>query len=921
MTDWLGALVGSGCLPPRARMHSDVRVLDLAGTWEFSFQPRREDEPGPWGPITVPGCWQQQGHGRPGYLSAQFPFALEVPHVPDDNPIGTYRRWFEVPDGFGRAVLRCDGIDSTGEVTIDGVNLGWTKGSRLTHEFPVSLTPGRHEIVVRVAQFSATSYVEDQDMVRLSGIFRDIAVVARPDGGIDDCVVMADYDPITGRGSLDVRVTSTAEVTVRLDGRPVPLGTTDVGPVDPWSAESPRLYELVVSTASETVTCRVGFRRIEISDGLLRINGSPMRFRGVNRHDTDADHGRTVTRDQVRADLLAMKRAHLNAVRTSHYPPLPYLLDVADEIGLYVLEEGDIETHAFVLDEWRNNPSDDPSWTEAYVDRTARMVRRDRHHASVVMWSLGNEAGAGQNFLEARDWLWREDPTRPIHYERDPSYAPSDVFSVMYPEHDRLERMAAGEEEPADKPILLCEYAHAMGAGPGGLSEYEALFDAHPRLQGGFVWEWRDHTLRLPSGRLAYGGDFGEALHDGAFAADGLHHGDGVPKPGLADLAAVLAPVRLVVADEWDAVTVTHRAEHVDRTSTELFWSVDEDRGQVASGLLEAPPAAPLEVSTVAPPLAPYRRAGRVLTVQARSTRAHAWAGAGHVLGWAQGSALDHGRLPDPVATFDGADFTTLGSLTRLSGVRIDGPELGLWRAPTDNDHGYAMKSRGQLADAQQWSDANLSVLSRRTVSVSTGPGAVEIERWTAPYSRPFGVRSTLRWTPVVGGAALTADLSPEGEWPCDWARCGLDWTIPGLGLQTPLRWEGRGPGRAGVDVGQAARLGWFSGTVADWQVPHARPQDDGLRADVTRLVLGLPDGRDLVVDSEHPLWVSVRPWTDAQLAAAAHPDELPDTGAVVLSLNAAVHGYGTGACGPGVLPAYRLAPGPASFRISITIV
>ncbi len=920
-TAWLEALTPLGADPPRARVASDAPVLDLAGPWTFTYRPARGVPAGPPGIVDVPGCWQLQGYGAPVYLSAQLPFAMDPPHVPDDSALGTYRREVDVPEGFGRAVLRCDGIDATGEIRVDGEVLGWTKGSRLTHEFGVSLSPGRHEVEIRVSQYSATSYVEDQDMFWLSGIFRDIALVARPEGGIDDVAVVADYDPSAGVGLLQLDVTSAAEVRATLDGKDVALGRTELGPVEPWSPETPRLYELVVHTQAETVSMRVGFRRVEISGGLLRVNGRPIRFRGVNRHDTDADHGRTVTVEQIRDDLLEMKRLNINAIRTSHYPPHPALLDLADELGLYVVEENDIETHAFTLDGWRRNPSDDPAWGEAYLDRTARMVRRDRHHPCVVMWSLGNEAGSGQNFAAARDWLAANEPTRPVHYERDPSYSCSDVFSVMYPELDRLEGMANGAEEPSDKPVILCEYAHAMGAGPGGLDEYERLFDAYPRLQGGFVWEWQDHTLRLPDGRLGYGGDFGEPLHDGAFAADGLRFGDGRAKPGLYDYAHVISPVRAEVADTWDSVTVTNRHDHVGLESVRLLWRVDGAEGTVADGVLAIPAVPPGHSARIDVPARTHRGNRRVLTVSAVAVESTDWAPAGHEIGWGQAAmGLDRCELPEASARFDDVRFDDLGGLAEVSGYAITGPRLGLWRAPTDNDWGLNMRRLGQASDEEQWSSSNLAHLSRRTDDVVRTPTLVSVEVWTAPYSRSFGVRASLRWTPVDGGARLRAHLEPYGQWTTPWARCGLDWVLPELGRDTVVRWTGRGPGRAGADVGQAARWGWFDSDVAAWQVDHARPQDDGVRGGVTELSLALADGRWLTVNSEQPLWVSLRPWSDAQVAAAGHPHELPDTSGLVMSLNAAVHGYGTGACGPGVQARHRLVPAPLDLSVSVTI-
>ncbi|HEY3406918.1 MAG TPA: hypothetical protein VGK53_01965, partial [Propionicimonas sp.] len=310
-----------------------------------------------------------------------------------------------------------------------------------------------------------------------------------------------------------------------------------------------------------------------------------------------------------------------------------------------------------------------------------------------------------------------------------------------------------------------------------------------------------------------------------------------------------------------------------------------------------------------------------VLTVAAVSRADTLWAAAGHRLGIGQSAVGFETRELLPTATgFQDVELTELGHLSRLGGLLVDGPEVGLWRAPTDNDFGMAMRSRGQVADEEQWRSANLAHLSRRTGDVTRSADSVTVESWTAPYSRSFGVHALLRWSPVVRGVGLTADLEPYGEWTCPWARCGLDWTLPGMGLDTVVTWQGRGPGRGGADVGQATRWGWFSGKVADWQVPHARPQDDGLRAGVTRLSLETGDGRHLVVTSDRPVWVSLRPWTDAEVASAGHPDELPASDRLVLGINAAVHGYGTGACGPGVLEPYRLVPRPTVLSLNITI-
>lgn len=921
---WLESTASSGTVPPRAR--TDAVSVDLGGVWDFRYRSRAVDEAnGDWGTIQVPGCWQLQGHGVPIYLSAQYPIPLDPPHVPDENPVGEYRRRFDAPADFlVGAVLRFDGIDSTGRIWLNGVHLGWTRGSRLTQEFDVTAILREHgnELVVHVAQWSAGTYVEDQDMWWLSGIVRDVALVRRPPGTPSDVHVQADLDPDTGHGLLTVAAGRGASGQLDGIGLVAADGTPhDVGPVDAWTAETPRLYGLEVSTPGGTVRLRVGFRRVEIRDGLLRVNGTPIRFRGVNRHDHDPVTGRTVTPQSVRADLEMMKAHGINAVRTSHYPPTPYLLDVADDIGLWVIEENDIETHGFVLADYRRNPVDDPAWTFALLERTRRMVVRDRNHPSVIVWSLGNEAGPGRCLQACRDLIAEIDPTRPVHYERDRGYAYSDIFSLMYTPVDRVEEIGRGLRHPSDpatdgpldKPFLLCEYGHAMGAGPGGLSEYEALFDAYPRLQGGFIWEWCDHTLAIPGreGRpdQGYGGDFGEPLHDGSFAADGLVAADRTPRPGLADYAAVIAPLRIEVGE--DVVAVRNRFDTLSTSAVEVTWTAQTHGVSIASGVLDLPPIPPGGTGQVAVRWPP---AAEVILVEAM---AGPWpAGRGHL------ARVRPVALPDAVRAAPETwpvTFTSTGRLASLGGVTIDGPSLGLWRAPTDNDRGLNMIALGQDPDAADWERDNLRVLSERTVSWSRDEESARRVIRTHGWGRDLGVQTSMIWRPTATGVLLDADSVPVGPWSRTWARIGWDLVVPGTGASS-VRWQGDGPGPGGPDTGQANRPGWFESTVADWQVDYARPQDQGARTSVSRLEVGLDGGRVLVIDSAVPVSVTVRPWSDQQLADARHGSDLVETGRLFVCLDAFRHGYGTGACGPGVLPQYRLTPRPASWRVHLAV-
>lgn len=375
-------------------------------------------------------------------------------------------------------------------------------------------------------------------------------------------VAVADYDPLSGGGTLTADADVPARIMVPELGVEAVTGQAmPVRAVEPWSAESPRLYDGVLASENERIPLRIGFRRVEVTDGVLMVNGRRVLFRGVNRHEFDPDRGRAVTAETMLQDVLLMKRHNINAVRTSHYPPDPYFLGLCDEHGLYVIDECDLETHGFFSGGWNpvpDNPADHPDWRDALVDRMRRMVERDKNHPSIILWSLGNESGRGRNLAAMAEWARRRDPFRPLHYERDWTCRDVDVYSRMYSSHAEVALIGQRQEDPLEDagldarrramPFILCEYGHAMGNGPGGLSEYQELFEKYPRCQGGFIWEWIDHGIRARGERgeyFAYGGDFDEPLHDGNFVADGLLFPDRAPSPGLLELKKVIEPVRI----------------------------------------------------------------------------------------------------------------------------------------------------------------------------------------------------------------------------------------------------------------------------------------------------------------------------------------------------------------------------------------
>ncbi|MEV8546806.1 glycoside hydrolase family 2 TIM barrel-domain containing protein [Streptomyces sp. NPDC051572] len=968
--DYLESLSpGRGRERPRAAFTSDAPEVDLTGPWRFhlaaglphlveGFHNAGFDD-SDWDTIPVPSCWQMEGlpgeprFGPPAYTNQVYPFPVDPPHVPDANPTGEYRREFLLPDNWpeGRTLLRFEGVDSCFAVWLNGTPLGDGKGSRLPTEFDVTdaLRPSRNVLAVRVHQWSSGSYLEDQDMWWLSGIFRPVTLLSRPARALTDFFVHADYDHLTGEGTLSVRADGPALLTVPALGiaDADPAGPHPAPDVIPWSAEQPHLYEGELVTDGERVPLRIGFRRIEVVDGVILANGRPLLFRGVNRHEWHPDTGRTLSHEDMLTDVLLMKRHNINSVRTSHYPPDSAFLDLCDTYGLWVVDECDLETHGFGLVGWKGNPSDDPRWREAYLDRMRRMVERDKNHPSVVMWSLGNEAGTGSNLAAMAAWAKDRDPDRLIHYEGDYDCPYTDVFSLMYADHGEVGLLGRGQEAVAEDPaldarrrrlpVILCEYAHAMGNGPGGLSEYQELFETHPRLHGGFVWEWIDHGVRrrTPDGRehFAYGGDFGEPVHDDNFCCDGLVFADRTPSPGLTEYKKAVEPVRITVDTTARAVRVRNLLHTLDTARLRFRWSV-EDNGQPrgdgelapqpvpagADGVLLWPEAltklcdAPLEDGEE-----------RWVTVVAELAADESWAPAGHEIAWDQaavvGPAAETPAVVRPLVPAPADGTYTLGpavfdavtgSLTALGGLQVDGPRLDLWRAPIDND---LRTWNGPLAEA--WRKAGLDRLEHRLVGLRPHDGGLEVVTRTAPAGADFAMRTVFRWAadaedPGLLQLALTTE--PLGTWPCPLPRIGIRMALPG-DIET-VDWFGLGPGEAYSDTTAAVRVGHFDAAVDDLQTPYVLPQENGNRRQVRHARLTGPDGVGLTVTGYPYTDLTVRRWTSEDLDAARHTSDLRPRDRVYVNLDAAHHGIGSGACGPRTQPQFQLDARPVTLTL-----
>ncbi|WP_460796920.1 glycoside hydrolase family 2 TIM barrel-domain containing protein [Microbacterium sp. GXF0217] len=939
---------GSGSLPPRARLHSDAPQQSLAGSWRFRVSPTLRSAPADWrgadtadwGDIEVPGHWNLQGYGSPSYSNVQMPFPVDPPYPPDANPIGDYRYDFEADaDVLAHEAqwLRFDGIESAAEIWLNDVLLGTTRGSRLTHEFDVTgiLIFGINRLAVRVAQFSDATYLENQDMWWLPGIFRDVALLARPAGGIRDVFARPDYDPLTGAGTLllDVEADGDARVLIPELGIDRPAsGAIEVGDVDPWSAERPRLYDAVITTAAETVELRLGFRRIEVAGSQLLVNGVPIMLRGVNRHEHRARHGRVFDRNVAREELLLMKRHNINAVRTSHYPPHPDVLDLFDELGFWIIDECDLETHGFEHVGWRGNPSADPIWRDAFLDRIRRTVRRDQNHASVIMWSLGNEAHAGSNLEAMARWAKAADPSRLIHYEGDRESRYVDVYSRMYAPHDEVR--AIGEEglRPApmdatdaelhrlELPFLQCEFAHAMGTGPGGLQEYWDLFEQYPRIAGGFVWEWIEHGIAVddPDGttRILYGGDFGEVVHDGNFVIDGLVDAERNPRPGLLHYAAVIAPVTIDVSTDRRTARIGNRFDVLGLDDVLLRATRVVDGELIGSWDLETGTCAarssvvidlPIECRTDA-----TARIADVLTIEAVTRSDAPWAAAGHVLtsGQQVRAAEPLIAAPSPVDACEdqvgAARFDPVtGQLTRLGGIDVAGPTVGLWRAPTDNDRDLGDDEPDLPPYAERWRAAGIDRLMTRVRDISVEGAALVVRTRTGTPILDSAVDARFTWTAVADGVRLDAQLDPNDTWTTEWARLGLDLVLASAPLSAAI--AGLGPMPSYPDLRSGARFGWWDLDADDLTVDNVRPQESGSRMGVRDARIRTEQGVLHIRALDQPFALTVSRHSRQALAAAAHNWELPDDGRTFVSIDLAQSGVGTATCGPGVLPRHRL--------------
>ena len=806
-------------------------------------------------------------------------------------------------------------------------------GSRLPTEFDITaaLKPKANTIAILVHKWSAHSYCEDQDQWWLPGIFREVTVLHRPERCVDDYFVHATYDHTKSTGSLKVECEPEGRVTVPELEIDCKTGETVTKHVEPWSAENPKLYDATLSTKGETIPLKIGFRTVKIEDGLIKLNGHRIVFNGVNRHEFCPTRGRALDAETMLKDVILMKTHNVNAVRTSHYPPHPHFLDLCDQYGLMVVDECDLETHGFGENGWRRNPADTDMYKDALVNRAQRMVERDKNHPCIVMWSMGNEAGIGRNIGHMADWVRSRDSSRPIHYENDNTSRYVDVYSRMYPWHDEVDKIGQRAEDALEDkqldakrramPFIMCEYAHAMGNGPGGLLEYQQLFQKYERCQGGFIWEWIDHGIpkKTADGKMyyAYGGDFGEEVHDGHFVIDGLVFPDRTPSPGLTEFKKVIEPIRITGDASKGEVTIRNLQVFANLSAYSFSWRLEQEGKVVAVGSLNVPDTQPGQSSSVSLPDHPsidVRRGECWWTISAQLKKGTAWAEAGHEVAWGQCQVLENDivsaeirsiepKVSDDQITLGPAKFARDdGRLLSLGDIPIDGAVLDIWRAITDNDRGGGDEN-GVVA---KWRAVGLNRVHHRVDSVVVDKQSLSVKTFVAPPIYMRGLDTTYSWTASDDKTlALNVKVHPRDDWN--------DITLPRVGVRIGLpksfkqvAWYGLGPGEAYSDTCQAARVGRWKSSIDDLQTPYVFPQENGSRAETRWLELQ-SDSTSLRVEGSPQFAFAARRWTSKQLYDAQHTSDLVPGDNVWLNLDHALQGIGTQSCGPKTLPQYDL--------------
>ena len=970
------------------REESD-RMQLLNGTWKFqyfnsiydiqdSFFEKNYDTEN-FDEIQVPSVWQMAGYDTHQYTNIRYPFPFDPPYVPQDIPCGAYVHTFEYSrdEKAPKSFLNFEGVDSCFYVWINGSYIGYSQVSHMTSEFDVTdvLQDGTNTVAVLVMKWCDGSYLEDQDKFRMSGIFRDVYILKRPKQAISDYHIKTRIEDMLAKVEIEMKFYSPLNVKISIEdrnGAVVALGSIaeegtavlEIASPELWNTENPYLYKLILETENEVIVDHIALRKVEIKDQVIYLNGQKIKFRGVNRHDSDPVTGFTISLEQITTDLTLMKQHNFNAIRSSHYPNAPFFYEMCDKYGFMVIDEADIEAHGpFMIyrkegtdynrfKRWNEKIADDPVWEEAIVDRVKLMVERDKNRFCIVMWSMGNESAYGCNFEKALEWTKNYDPDRITQYESaryrnyDETYDYSnlDVYSRMYPALSEIQEYL---DKDGSKPFLLVEYCHSMGNGPGDFEDYFQMIQDNDKMCGGFVWEWCDHAIAhgtAENGKTiyAYGGDHGEEIHDGNFCMDGLVYPDRTVHTGLLEYKNVYRPVRVVSYDKESGELVLHNYMDFDdlKDYVKISYELTQDGLVISKGILSEFSVASHGEGKTNLKISVPENGKCYLKLIYYLKKEMPLLEENHILGfdeievsqkdakcqlaekWLEKTATDSElqvNEDDAQIHIKGREFaytidrrTALFTEMKFAGREyLNHPmELNIWRAPTDND----------MYIKAEWKKAHYDKAYTRayTTEVVQGKHGVKIVSHASVVAETVQkiLDVTITWK-IDASGKIDADIeaTKDGEFP-DLPRFGVRMFLDKK--LSDARYFGMGPQESYRDKHQAASHGLYRANVRDLHEDYIRPQENGSHYDCGYVELN-NSRYGMAAFSESTFSFNASYYTQEELEKKTHNYELAESDSVVLCVDYALNGIGSNSCGPVVLDQYRF--NDVLFRFQFTLV
>ncbi len=937
-------------LPQRAYYipEGEAEYMLLNGVWDFAFFENGDEAtiPNKWDKIDVPSCWQLKGYENPNYTNINYPYPCDPPYVPDINPVGIYRRTFNVTDTDKKQYIVFEGLSSCGELFINDKYVGFTTGSHLQSEFDITkfVQKGKNTVLVKVHKWCASSYLEDQDFFRFNGIFRDVYLLSRPKGHLTDIEILTENDNILI--STDKCVNAKLYYKNKLlDEKTIDKnGSFTVTDKKMWTAETPELYTLVLECAGEHITQKVGFRTVEVSNQYeILINGQPVKLKGVNHHDTHPENGWCMTNEDIKKDLLLMKELNINTIRTSHYPPTPAFLEMCDELGFYVILETDIETHGFnraipaPKNPWLDNkdewPCRDKEWKDEFLSRMIRAFERDKNHASIIMWSTGNESGYGENQKAMIDWMHSRRKGVLMHCEdasRNESYMPdehgkiydADIYSRMYINCADLESKATDDNYRL--PVFLCEYSHCMGNGPGDIWDYWEIMHKYPKLVGGCVWEWTDHTV-IKDGVCLYGGDFeGELTHDENFCADGLVFCDRTFKAGSYEVKAAYAPFRFEV--EGNKVIYTNYYDFLDMKGMKVVCNLYVD-GEKVDTVENFPVVAPKHSTEFT-----FNKKIPAKCKNAVSVQVILYNGKKEI-GTIE-KELSVKRVSEKVkenlctltendnyifAKGNNFEYVFSKNLGNFTSIKISGEEklkqpvrLTAFRACTDNDRNmrYWWTMKYNI-----WQGENLEKEFVKCYDTKIKNGKICVSGAIAGVSRRPAVKFEFTVS-IFESGRVAFDL--DGT-----RTLGAAPFLPRFGFEFVLKkknaafeYFGYGPNETYRDMMHMAHLGSFKSNAKKQYVNYVHPQEHGNHTGTRYITV-----ENMKFVAENTMDVNVSMYSDKQLYFANHTNEIGESDGTHLHIDYKNSGIGSNSCGPILAEKYRFDDEKFNFKFEMNLV